>query len=143
MRLETLFISVFFIAATFACGQSTPVKTIEPATTACQAKQAQILVGDGYLQNLCGCQEAAGITAAPGVFQCSVPVGTTITFLFLINKTTHELIPQSGSSFNPGPISNPADELPVRAFGQSFSAAGSFLFADAFNSNVTGKIIVF
>jgi hypothetical protein len=116
---------------------------VSAAQTSCQAGQAQILVGDGYLQNLCGCQETPGIVNPPAVFQCTVPVNTSVLILFLANVTDHELVPQAGSSFVPSPISNPNDDLPSRGYAQSFSTAGTYGFVDAFNASVTGKIVSF
>jgi hypothetical protein len=123
-----------------ACDPSTaPVVTL--SETDCTANEAQIRISDGYFQNLCGCVEAAGTIVRSGNFTCTVKVGTTVFFLYIDTHLDHEIISTGGL-----PIASTGVNQPGSSSNQNvtalFQTAGTADFADAFNNNIAGQIIV-
>lgn len=116
---------------------------INPAGSQCTGGEAQIGVGDGFLQFLCGCTGGSptGTTLpAPANLTCHVPSGTTVFFQYIAIQDQHQIINSSGNFFPSGPIINPP------AVGQvsdaTFTATGTYGFQDAFNNALQGSIIV-
>jgi plastocyanin len=120
-----------------------------PSTTGCQAAasgataSAAILVTDGTLQILCGCAEAGGTTvgAGAGTLTCTVNAGTTVDFFVLKSRVPH-MIQSTGS---PAFVSSPPMNVPtnsLRAYGVTFSTAGTYTYNDAYNSSLSGQIVV-
>jgi hypothetical protein len=109
--------------------------------TACRAGMAQIALYDSGFQNLCGCAEAGTATGAPSV-TCTVPVGTVVFFHYSAAKLTHQIVSTGAASFVSSPVVDPLLPLTPRTHAVTFGAAGTYPFADAYNANYSGQIIV-
>src|SRR5690606_28620836 len=93
MMLRTL-ASIFFASLIFpgiligvGCGQSSdPVSDVDISMTDCKNQSVQILVGDGFLQALCGCTqpgELNQVIPTGKILTCHVPSSTsTVFFIF-------------------------------------------------------------
>lgn len=108
------------------------------------AKIAQIVVLDGFLQNICGCQETPKVTAAGSSFVCTVPAGTVVYFQYSGTVLAHQLISNGTPSFPSSPLSDPGDlKHPlVRSHAVVMNSSGSYNFSDAFNGALSGVIVV-
>ena len=124
---------------------------LDPAATACTAGLAQIQVGDGFLEILCGCTSSAtgaGVVvsapiAGPTAFVCHVPTGTVVMWQVLGTQLWHQIEPlqvSGGSSFPSGQLIKPED--PDRASVAQFTTPGTYGFQDAMNSGLQGEIVV-
>lgn len=109
----------------------------------CGANTALIGVGDGYIQNLCGCTEADGTTSVTqDGFTCTVSNGDTVIFHYLGTKLKHQILSTSGGkSFPATPVNDPNSDHPVWSFSISITETGTFFFQDAFNPIISGQII--
>lgn len=136
-----------FIACLFFLGCGITTEQISASQTDCQAGVAQVAITDGFLQILCGCQEASGTSPTPpATLTCTVPVDTTVVFQYLNTSLTHEVIPAGALTFPASPVSNPAAGLQngfVRSHFVRFSTTGTYDFEDAYNSSLSGHIVVF
>jgi plastocyanin len=114
------------------------------ADTSCRPGQAQILVGDGSLKNLCGCTETAGemVGVGAGPLNCSVAAGTIVFFLYHATVLQHQIVSTGTPAFISSAISDPKSLLTIHAHPAQFSAAGTYTYQDAFNLGLTGRIIV-
>lgn len=133
------------------CGATLANPSLSPSATACTANTAQIGVGDGYLQNLCGCGGTPGqIISPPQTLTCNVSAtGTTVFFHYLGTRLTHQIAPAgaaggdgSATAFVMSPISDPADKSPVRAHAIQLTASGTYSFVDLYTPQLKGSIIV-
>lgn len=105
-------------------------------STACQPGSALVLLGDATLDRRCGCAEAAFRFSMPTTgFSCTVARGTTVFFTLDSAVQSHQLVPTSGSQFPAGPLNAPTHAV-------TFSTAGTYGFQDAFNTLLTGQIVV-
>jgi plastocyanin len=124
-----------------ACDQyNGPV--IDATGSQCTSGVAQIGVGDGFLEYLCGCtgQPAAGtILYAPANLTCHVPAGTTVYFQYIAITEQHQIVNSSGDFFPSGPFENSPNATPSVA---TFTATGTYGFEDAYNNALQGSIIV-
>lgn len=131
-----------FLLASTGCG---PNIGIAAGATSCQAGSAQIRVGDGFLQNICGCQETStAAVVSPATLTCTVSgTGTKVFFHYIGTRLTHQLGPTSAASVFPAsPISDPHAPQPVRVHVVQFNSSGTFAFEDLQNPAMTGRIIV-
>lgn len=118
------------------CGSTDKYGAQEPVL-GCGAGQAQILVQDGFLKNLCGCQEAAGTVAVQGQsLTCTVSAGTQVSFNYAGTQIRHQIISSST------PEGFPASGLGVPSHVVRFSSIGTFPFRDQFNTLLAGQIVV-
>jgi plastocyanin len=122
-------------------------QTLAPSATTCVGMaQAQVLVQDGYFEDMCGCAESAGGTVSffqPAPVTCTVPVGTTIYFVYAGSVRSHQIISSGSPTFVSSPLWDPPDGLtttPIFAF--LFSASGTYTFLDAMDPAMTGSIVV-
>jgi hypothetical protein len=123
------------------CG-SIPDNTVSAAQTGCQANQAQIRVGDGFLQNLCGCAEASQLVFQPTTgFTCTVTHGSFLAFHFQGNTLVHQIIPVGSPALQASPIEDPKSASIPKSLLFQIPTAGTYLFQDAFNSQLFGTII--
>jgi hypothetical protein len=132
------------------CGRGTD--TIVPlpnVATECSPNSAQILVGDGYLQNLCGCigtGENTQIYPIPGNLTCHLaPSESQAVVFFNFSNTTlqHQIVPTStGAKFAPTPYINLPNSNTPTVFAVSFPESETvYPFQDAF-SKLNGQIFV-
>lgn len=134
-----LLISSVFLAS---CEQRTgPV--IDRGGTGCHAGLAQIGVGDGFFEALCGCTGGPAdgtILTAPANLVCHVPAGTEVMFQFIDVHTTHQIINSGGLNFPSGAVIQPGAGIYTSA--AQFNDVGTYLFEDAYDNALTGQIIV-
>lgn len=119
------------------------IKEIPLQNTVCQAGTAQIAVGDVYLQNLCGCQQATSIVNPPGTLTCTIPAGTTVFIHYLGTRLAHQILPTVPNSFPPSPLSDPNASTPIRSHAFQLRTAGNYNFQDVFYPALNGTFVVF
>lgn len=123
-----------------SCGTSTiPLSNVAPAQTACQPNTAQIAVGDGFLQILCGCTQAneAPLTVfpTPEKLTCHVQsANTTVFFLFVNTKSRHQIVPTGPNFFQPSAVNNPSVDPVIISSATLLSQPGTvYSFEDLFS----------
>ncbi|MGK5084894.1 hypothetical protein WDW37_16525 [Bdellovibrionota bacterium FG-1] len=132
---------------TLACGNNPgSVSQESPAAsdTSCVSGQAQIAIRDGFLQNLCGCNESAGqlIPTQQGTLICTVPSGVTVFFHYLGTSLKHEIVSTGSPAFLSSPPSDPKAILSLPTHVVQFANPGTYSFEDAFDTGLQGQIIV-
>jgi hypothetical protein len=129
--LQAAVMTAFFSSS---CGWS-PNPT--PALS-CAAQTAEIKVYDGGMQRGCGCSEgSSGVVTSGQTLNCTVPVGTTVFFLYPGIAQTHQITIVGQFSFQP----RSGGSGVTQSDGWKFNSSGSFTFSDAFTS-IGGTIIV-
>ena len=107
MPFSALFVWIGSLLALQGCGQSTvDAPSISAASTACASHTAEILVGDGYLETLCGCtgtEESAGKIFPSGTpLTCHLGARSdTLFFFFLALVCVIKLFPQKKALSQP------------------------------------------
>ena len=120
---------------------------INEALTSCAPGTASILVGDGFLQILCGCtlpSETSGTTvSASGNLTCHLSTSDTKLFFYYLGTTQrHQIIPTVPGSFLPSPISDPSRDPVIRVYVVQFTTPATvYGFEDAF-TRVSGQVFV-
>jgi hypothetical protein len=114
--------------------------------TSCKPGVAQILVGDGYLQNICGCtgpDETLTLYPAGQTLQCHVPTSDSYVFFnFLTAHGRHQIIATGNALFAPTPLIDFSVPNAIRVFPVNFpQASTSYFFEDAIGG-MQGEIIV-
>lgn len=132
-----------FLAASFldACAPATVTTTAPAASDPCAAGTAVILVQDGFLTRGCGCNEGTGSVASGSAFACTVNSGTVVTFYFVRPRASHQVQFSSvpvGANAVSSQLVRAKD--PTTAFGVTLSVAGAYVFADTFNSALSGTL---
>jgi hypothetical protein len=142
---STLGLLTLLVSSCGARSLSNPV-ALEPVlatTNSCVAGQVQIMVLDGSLQRLCGCNETAGDVAAAGTeLVCTAQKPMTLVFLFVGNQVAHQIQSLSDPGFVSSSYLPPVAASAVRVHALTISTAGTYRFQDAVIPSVTGKIIV-
>lgn len=143
MRSRYLFrmIQLFVLAGLLGCGDN--LSTAQDATS-CSSGTAQIAVGDGYLEVLCGCTEANGtIVVPPSVLTCHVSApSTAIVFAFVGTTLQHQIVSTSGPGFASSSLYDPQAAQPISSYSATLSTSGTYGFQDQVNAQMTGEIIV-
>src|SRR5438105_1112266 len=105
------------------CGDEHILSTaLNPVDTACQPRVAQIAVADGFLENLCGCQEALGtLQMAPANITCTVTAGTTVIFRFAANQQRHQIISTTIGAFAASNVSDPTSPFGPKIYPVQFT----------------------
>jgi hypothetical protein len=138
-------LSATLLATLSACGPSAqPGDALPGADTTCAANSAQLAVGDGFQEILCGCAEPGGTVIASGTgvsVTCTIPVGTQVFFYYIGTKTKHQIMAADGVSFPSGPVSDPTDSVPVRVTSFQLTAAGSYPYNDAYDAGISGTLV--
>lgn len=124
---------------------------ISASATACLPGTAEILVGDGFLQNLCGCvgpgEDPSNIFAVPNSLTCHLAAGTTsagtivVTFNFFGTVYWHQIISVGPNNFGATPLFEPGNSAHMRVFGVVLQPATPYSFQDVI-SGMTGSIFV-
>jgi hypothetical protein len=124
-----------------ACGNIGASLPSSPAT--CDSGAAAILVNDASLQILCGCDEAAGTLASAGsALTCTLPVNSTVNFIFAGGmRNLHQIESVGSPAFASSPIFDPSSEAPVRAHGVRFETLATYTYRDAINHAISGTIV--
>jgi len=139
------------LALLAGCGDISSNSNLAASATACTANTAQIGIGDGFVQNLCGCGGTSGqVITPPQSFTCNVSaVGTTVFFHYLGTRLTHQIAPAgaaggagSADAFAMSPISDPTDKTPVRVHAIKLSVSGTYSFVDLYTPQLKGSIVV-
>jgi hypothetical protein len=145
----------FLFAALLGCGQSPFMGAAGSSSgpgsptpsQGCKPNSVEILVGDTYLQELCGCSNIVnGTVFAPGTaFSCTGPapvVGTPTVFFFhfLGRSIRHQIVSTGTPTFSGSPIYDPANPSSFRIFGVPITATGTYGFRDSLNTALFGAI---
>lgn len=130
------------------CGDrvTTSASALASSATQCQAQVAQLAVGDGNIQRLCGCQEDAGVAGpvivAGTAVTCTVNSGTTVYFNYTATQDTHQISSSGTPSFASSPVSDPMTRSAISVHAVTFSTAGTYAFEDAYFRAISGQIVV-
>ncbi len=148
MAIFSHFILAVLLMALSACGFSSGfsgvgnITSLDSAKTECQSGVAEILIGDGFMEILCGCTEAQGtIFPSPGNLSCHLR-NPTSTILFLYSGTVlkHRILSVGNPTFLSSPISDPMSVSPYPVHRALVSQSGSiFAFQDSY-SGMVGQI---
>lgn len=135
--------NLFVLTATLAsgCGNVGAALPSSPAT--CDTGAAAILVHEAALQIMCGCDESAGTIAGAGTpLTCTLPVNSTLTFLYAGGmRNLHQIESVGTPAFPSSPLFDPSHEAPVRAHGVRFETIANYAFRDAINHAISGTIV--
>lgn len=132
------------LAATLSACQEYNGPVIDPTGSQCASNIAQIGVGDGFLEFLCGCTgqpPATTVLPAPANLTCHVPLNTTIVFQYIGIQTQHQIVNSSGLSFPSGPVITPGPGN-VTTSTATFIQTGTYGFQDDYDLALQGSIIV-
>ena len=129
-----------------ACDSSSgPYSSVNPSDTSCTGNMAIILVGDGYMQTICGCTLAS--EASQTVFTETHPltchvnaVPAPIFFYYLGTRLRHQIISTGPTEFVSSPLSDP-DMVPrIQVHSVTLTQGSSiYPFQDAL-SGISGQI---
>jgi hypothetical protein len=105
------------------------LSTPTPEETACKDGSAQILVGDGFLKAVCGCQ---GAGESGKIYTVSTPLtchlqdsNSTVFFQLWGAKQPHQFVPTSSTDSHVStPILNPNSLPALSSTGITFSRGG-------------------
>ncbi|MGE0616474.1 MAG: hypothetical protein AB7P04_12620 [Bacteriovoracia bacterium] len=138
---KTLAWSALLLSSITGCGET--LTGVQSPQTGCSANAVLILVGDGFVQNFCGCQEASGTLATSGQnLTCTFAVGKTVIFQYQPGRLHHQIIPVGTPAIIDGPVYDPNASVPIRSFSHVPAAAGTYRFQDSFNTAVSGQLVV-
>jgi len=110
--------------------------------TSCDAKEAQISILDGFMQNHCGCQESTGQTLT--TLTCTISTGTTVFLHFGAAALRHQIVPVGSPAIMTGPMFDPSAGTVVRTFGFIIDGTPGdvYSFKDQFDPRLTGQFIL-
>jgi plastocyanin len=109
----------------------------------CGTGTALIAVRDGYTENLCGCQEAAGTVAMAGhSLTCTITHGTWVVFDFTSAKLMHQVASTGTPSFPQTPLHDPDQGDRSDNAAVQLTQTGTYTYIDLFTPSVGGQIIV-
>jgi hypothetical protein len=138
----TALISVILAVGSCACGTQTK-QSVPPAPSGCQSGEAIIAIHDGSLQAVCGCAEApSGPVVPPATFRCTVDRQAVVFFNFQDTVLQHQILSTGSPNFQESPVSDPQRGLKPRVHAVKFDNSGTYSFHDAFNSGLSGAIVV-
>jgi hypothetical protein len=113
------------------------------ADGACAAGTAQIGVGDGFFQRICGCGGTDGeILVTPANLSCTFPAGTTVFIHYFGDQLMHRIVPDGALDFSVGPIFDPSDRGALRTFGFEIDTAGTYPFKNEYQVDMIGEFVV-
>lgn len=145
-RFDTAFkpLAMAFLFALIGCGDSQNAPLPSQIPTGCSSGAALIGVYDSFLQRECGCSEAAGTPVhPPDTLTCTVPTGTAVVFHYAGAFLKHQITPTGTTQFPASPPSDPSQgAAQVKSHGILFETAGTYEFVDAFNSLLSGRVVV-
>ena len=130
-----------------ACADGLPCAeglALAGADSTCTPGSAQLAIGDGFQENLCGCQETGGAVVATGTgpVTCTVNSGTQIFFYYLGTRLRHQVISATGDGFAASPVSDPADKTMTKVHSFQITVPGTYGYVDAFDAGITGQFVV-
>ena len=139
---SVLMISLSLLSA--GCSQQIGcIRGLNPSDTVCPANDAEVAIGDGFVENLCGCLspgENGTQQVAPNPITCHIAAGGFVFFQFINTKQIHQIIPAPGSIFFPaGTVSDPSKTPLVETAPIPFPA-GTYQFQAAYSA-LTGTIV--
>jgi len=119
-----------FVFLWLGCGSGTSVqKATSPASTACPAGTAQILIGDGFLMPTCGCigaGESGKVYPFPGNLTCHLATSNTQVFFYLWGtQLPHQIVSTGSRSFLSSPVMDSKKTSQLSSFVVSFPLAAS------------------
>jgi plastocyanin len=144
---QTLSLLMLFAAslALSACDGdgNTDTSSLDPGSTVCGGQSAQILVQDGYFEDLCGCAEGAKTTfVQPTPMTCTISAGTAVFFLFSGDALSHQILSTGTPTFPTCAPWEPSDTTANEVCAYKFQSAGTYTFMDAVDNSMSGSIIV-
>jgi len=102
-----------------------------------------ILIQDGFLQNVCGCEEGEVAFSSSEILTCTVSASTTVIFNYSNSQLSHQVISSGTPNFVSSPIHDPYLQSNNNlTYAVTLSETGTYQFFDAFNETLTGQIIV-
>jgi plastocyanin len=112
------------------------------ATTCTGQPQAEVLVQDGYFEDMCGCAEGNVTFLQPAPMTCTVAVGTTVFFVYEGSVRSHQIMSSGSPSFVSSPLWDPPNgNTTVPHFAYLFSVSGTYAFFDSMDPAMTGSIV--
>ena len=135
---------VVLTALLAGCGESVSGARSALAGAGCAEGSALIELGDGFIRSLCGCGPAAvDPVAAPDTFTCAVGRGTVVIFDAAGTILQHEVLFEDGPAELPGsPVLGGDPEAVLVRHAVTLDVAGTYLFKDAFQQGIPGRIVV-
>jgi plastocyanin len=126
-----------------ACENVTSLTGPNGVSGACTPGKAQLAVYDGFIQNLCGCQEPEEVVMPPASLTCTVPAGTTVWFWYISTTQFHQIQSTANPTFPTSPLNDPNASNPVKTHVVTLKDPGNYEFQDVYNRAVNGTIVVF
>lgn len=138
---------IFILFTALGCGKDTQTSSAGSINTSCNPGSAAILIGDGFLVNLCGCQ---GPLEQPGTrytlgsstsLTCHLSSTQSVVFFYFTGAAApHQILSTGSPHFVSSPIRfNEKDGLEV--FPITFSNPGTYTFEDPY-TRISGQFIV-
>jgi hypothetical protein len=144
MKFFILSMLLSALAVSFAGCDPYNGPNIDPTGSQCAGGVAQIGVGDGFLEYLCGCtgSPASGtVVGSPANLTCHIPSGTIVIFEYIAIQDQHQIVNTSGLAFPAGTIITPGSGVTTSTTGV-LTQVGTYGFQDDFNTALQGSIIV-
>ncbi len=128
-----------------SCAQTVPNLGTAGANQGCTPGTAQLNVGDGFQQIMCGCKEASAIvTSGSGPVTCTVAVGTSVFFYYQKGSAlVHQIVPSQTTqqTFAASPPSDPSDTIALPVYVFQVKLPGSYGYVDAYDNSISGQIV--
>jgi len=137
-----LFLAAALLLSTSSCDEQSSVTGPSGASGECAQGEAQLVVYDTFIQNLCGCQEPREEVFPPNSLTCTVSTGTTVLFWYLATNLPHQIQSTAQPTFPTSPLYDPNSSNPVPTHVVTLSAPGNYEFEDVYNRAINGTIIV-
>lgn len=140
-----LLIFTLISAALAGCGtqSDTTSASISGGSTPCGSGVANIIVTDGFMRRLCGCDETSTDPAIPpATLTCTVPSGTSVFFQYVGQSLKHQVQSTGALTFSPSAIYDPSSAGTFRTHAVVLTTTGTYSFQDLFDRALQGQIIV-
>jgi hypothetical protein len=138
-KLKILFFVVGALVSVQSCGTSSRLSD----EGGCGDNTALIGVFDGFLQLMCGCDEADGTrNSPPQKLSCTVKKGSHVLFQYMDVRQDHQIKSTGSPSFLSSPLVGPEELESQGVHSVTFSTLGTYDFEDAVDQGAQGRIIV-
>lgn len=145
MRIVAVLASVGALGSLPAC--LNPLTTaVSAPTSTCPSGTAEILVGDGFLQRVCGCTETSGTSVGSNTsLGCTVTSGTRVYFHFVGTTLLHQIVTSGTPSFASSAVYDPkpdnaSDGAHVHVV--RLTTSGTYSYRDLYNPGLRGTVTV-
>ena len=117
--------------------------TLPTASTQCASGHAQIGIGEGFQEIICGCAETALVPVLPpNTLTCTVSAGSTVIFHYFPGTTTRQIVPTVAGSFEPSPMVTADADPPIYVHVIRFTTPATYGYRDQFLQTLQGNIVV-